>query len=126
MLMDIEDTGLNKSLTAELFNKRNIMVVILVTVSAEIDHINRMLKDKILRTSIGTRIVEITRDRIALNNGNKVFFVIANQAQIGTIGMTISLLLFSSSIEYNVRQEIKRDLIHQVVGGSVNIGTLQI
>lgn len=116
---------LNKSLSTELFDKRNINVVILCRIQETLE-LNQRLRDKInMRWDFG-KVDAYTSDRIVLSNGNKVFFAQPQRAQIDTRGISISLLLFSSSIEYNVRSEIIRDLRPQMIYGLGKIGALQI
>jgi len=115
---------MNRSLTAELYNKRNINVAILCK-AHETYELNQLIRDKSFQID-GLTVTSLRSSKIVFNNTNAVYFVRPQRAQIDLREISISLLLFSSSIEYNVRVEITRDLRPQIIYGLGMVGILQV
>ena len=63
---------------------------------------------------------------LLLRNRSCVKFVLLQRSQIELRGISISLLLFPSSVEYNVKREITRELRPQLIGNGAIVGTIRI
>ena len=111
----------NRSITKLLIEESNLTVVIIYQDDMERARIRIPLK-----SAIGSFIQGDSLWTILLSNGNVVMFIPQQRAQIDARGINISLLLFPDSIEYNVRQEITRELRPNMIGSGGITGTISI
>jgi hypothetical protein len=111
----------NRSIVKLLIEEHNITIVILYQ-----DDIERARIKMRLKTAIGAHMEGDTLWAIKLYNYNIVKFVPIQRAQIDTRGTNISLLLFPDSIEYNVRREITRELLVNMISSGGITGTIRV
>lgn len=112
----------NRSVTNLLLSETGINVVILYQDDIQRAIISQKLKEKLKEEGN----VPSALWSIKLLNQNVIRFVPIQRAQIELRGYTISLLLFPSSIEYNVRQRITRELYPQFIRSGGITGIIQI
>lgn len=112
----------NRSITYLLSHEENIYAVIMYKDDMERANISRNLFNKIGITNIKDRSLW----DIQLYNGSIVRFVPMQRSQIEARGMTISLLLFPSSIEYEWKQKITRELRSNMIRSGGLVGTLRL
>jgi hypothetical protein len=111
----------NRSLYNLLIYERNITVVVIYD-----HHVQRANFIHSLQTKFTSALSDSTTFSVKLHNGNLVRLIPLERAQIDTRGCTISLLLFPSSIEYNVRREITRELLVNMIRDGGITGTINI
>ena len=112
----------NKSVPDLLKEEPDLNVVIMYQ-----DDIQRAGLMRQLRDSLGDVIVDRSNYwTMLLSNRSWVKFVRLQRSQIELRGISISLLLFPSSVEYNVRREITRELRPQLISNGAIVGTIRI
>jgi len=112
----------NKSVPDLLKEEPDLNVVIMYQ-----DDIQRAGLMRQLRDSLGDVIVDRSNYwTMLLRNRSWVKFVRLQRSQIELRGISISLLLFPSSVEYNVRREITRELRPQLISNGAIVGTIRI
>ena len=112
----------NKSVPDLLKEESDLVVIILYQ-----NDLQRATMMNRLREHLGDVVVDrSTYWTLLLRNRSFVKFVRMQRSQIELRGIPISLLLFPSSIEYNVRMEITRELRPQLISNGGIIGTIRL
>lgn len=112
----------NKSVPDLLKEESDLVVIILYQ-----NDLQRATMMNRLREHLGDIVVDrSTYWTLLLRNRSFVKFVRIQRSQIELRGIPISLLLFPSSIEYNVRMEITRELRPQLISNGGIIGTIRL
>ena len=113
----------NNRSVPELLKEESDLIVIIIYQN----DIQRAIMMNRLRENLGGSV----QDRssywtLLLRNRSCVRFVPLQRSQIELRGISISLLLFPSSIEYNVRMEITRELRPQLISNGGIVGTIRL
>ena len=111
----------NKSVIDLLTREENINVVVLYQNDIERANFAHGFKNR-----LGDLIDRSNYWTMLLSNRSWVKFVRLQRSQIELRGISISLLLFPSSVEYNVRREITRELRPQLISNGAIVGTIRI
>ena len=112
----------NKSVPDLLKEESDLVVIILYQ-----NDLQRATMMNRLREHLGDVVVDrSTYWTLLLRNRSFVKFVRMQRSQIELRGIPISLLLFPSSIEYNVRMEITRELRPQIIRNFGIVGTIRL
>ena len=111
----------NKSVIDLLTREENINVVILYQNDIERANFAHGFKNR-----LGDLIAGQSLWTIKLKNENLIKLVPLQRSQIDLKGYTISLLLFPDSVEYNVKNQITRELYPQFIRDGGIVGTLRL
>ncbi len=111
----------NKNVTELLLTESFITAVVLYQNDMQRANVSRTLRDR-----LNGYVSDHSLWSIKLTNGNVVKLVPLQRSQIELKGISISLLLFPSSIEYTVRQRLTRELYPQFIRDGGIIGTINI
>ena len=112
----------NKSVPDLLKEESDLNVVILYQNDIQRATMLNQLKENLS----GSGVDALRSWSLLLRNGSCVRFVPLQRSQIELRGISISLLLFPSSIEYNVRLEITRELRPQLIREGGIVGTIRL
>ena len=112
----------NKSVPELLKEESDLIVIIMYQ-----NDIQRATMMNRLRESLNGSVQDRSSHwTLLLRNRSCVRFVPLQRSQIELRGISISLLLFPSSIEYNVRMEITRELRPQLISNGGIVGTIRL
>ena len=110
----------NKSVTDLLKEESDLTVIILYQNDIQRSYIMHSLRNK-LGGAVQDRSSYWT---ILLRNRSCVRLVSLQRSQIELKGISISLLLFPSSVEYNVKRELTREIYPELIRGGGIVGDI--
>ena len=114
----------NKSVTDLIREESQLFVVILY--QDDMQRANIMSR---LRQKLGGSVQDSSLWGMRLRNSSEIRVVPLQRSQIELKGISISLLLFPDSVEYNIKQQITRELYPQLIrdGGIIgSVGSIRI